>query len=91
MAKKKQSRQPIWKDITNNNGMYGVVRKPSGAKRAHFVCLHETHDSAEAEAVRLLTEVTQANPEKDHTFFVIQIVGYVGFVGGKFIGDSIEQ
>ena len=33
MSKKKQSRQPIWKDVTNNNGMYGVVRKPSGAKR----------------------------------------------------------
>ena len=89
MPKKKQIRQPIWKEPTNNNGLYAVVRMPSGAKRAHFVCLHDTYESAETEAVRLLSMNVKNIPDRDHTFFVIQIIGHVSFIGSKFVGSSL--
>ena len=88
---KNQKRQFIWTDVTNTNGVYAVFRKTSKAKRASFVCIHDTHDEAEDEAVRLLTESVSVRPNHNCTFFVIQIVGHVSFIGGKFVGDSLEQ
>ena len=68
-------------------GIHAVFRHTSKGSKAHFCVLHESLDSAEAEAIRLLASKAAEDPGKDHTMYVIKIVKAYKLVDGKFVED----
>lgn len=65
-------------------GKFAVMRHKADLKACHFVCLHETHESAMNEAKRL-TAVTIEQYSADlqpFCFYVVEFVGRVGLING---------
>jgi hypothetical protein len=61
--------------------MYAVFRHSVNLKRAHFCALHDSYESASAEAIRLLTEaIASPTGQLQHMYYVIEIKA--SFQGG---------
>ena len=56
-------------------GMYVVMRHSTKLTRAHFGALHDTYDTASAEAIRLVAEQAQFQPELQHHYYVLRVDG----------------
>lgn len=73
-------------------GMYAVFRHERAIKNARFSSLHETQESAYQEAQRLTAkEIGEAGADKEFCFYVVQLVGRVGLVGGKLIAQLTPE
>lgn len=58
---------------THQIGMFAVMRHASKQTRAHFSMLHPTYESAVAEALRLVAQMANGAPERQHTFYVMEV------------------
>lgn len=55
-------------------GAYAVMRHSDNMKRCHFMCLHDSYESASAEAVRLLGGC--ASLPLQSTYYVVEIAAF---------------
>jgi hypothetical protein len=65
-------------------GAFAVMRHKADLKACHFVCLHETHESAMNEAKRLASVTIEEYGAdlQPFCFYVVEFVGRVGLING---------
>ena len=77
------TKRPRLVDAAQPVGMFAVMRHRQNMKHAKFSALHETFDSALAEAQRLTGErIATEGAEPPFCFYVVQLVGRVGIIDG---------
>lgn len=54
-------------------GKFVVMRHASNLRRAHFSSLHDTYESASAEAIRLVSLSANQRADVQHHFYVLSI------------------
>lgn len=72
---KPQKRKTVRDVAIQPVGMFAVFRHSRKLMRAHFCALHETYESASAEAIRLLTESVALRPDVQHNYYVTEVAG----------------
>lgn len=70
-------------------GKFVVMRHSTKLSRAHFCAVHETYESASAEATRLMVESIAHHPELQHHYYVLEVAAR--FSGGAEGFASAER
>ncbi len=68
---------------------YAVFRHSGNYGRAHFQVIHPERETADSEAIRLLTEtIGKMGPDLDQAFYVVEIKAVYRYKDKKFEQDK---
>lgn len=71
----------------HSTGKYAVFRHCANQRKAKFTVIHDDPDTAESEAIRMMMESVNRDPNDDTAYYVVQVKSCYRYTNKKFERD----